>query len=116
MSTFGVPSRRVFLRGAAATAAAAAVPAAVVGCAESGGKTQTRSAAASSHVAPRPVAEWSGGGLQSRRGWCNSSTGFPPSLYELRRASNSRDANTGAGQGFIDLAAAVQLRLRVAFI
>ena len=27
----------------------------------------------------------------------------------------SRDANTGAGQGFTDLAAAVQLRLRVAF-
>jgi hypothetical protein len=27
----------------------------------------------------------------------------------------SRDANTGAGEGFTDLAAAVQLRLRVAF-
>ena len=27
-----------------------------------------------------------------------------------------RDANTGAGQSFTDLAAAVQLRLRVAFV
>jgi hypothetical protein len=27
-----------------------------------------------------------------------------------------RDANTGAGQGITDLAAAVQLRLRVAFV
>ena len=26
----------------------------------------------------------SGGGLQNRRGWCNSSTGFQPSLAELR--------------------------------
>jgi hypothetical protein len=52
MSRFGVPSRRVFLRGAAATAATAAV----AGCAESGSKTQARPAAAR-HVAPRPVAE-----------------------------------------------------------
>ena len=33
---------------------------------------------------------------------------LPPAL------TISRDANTGAGQGFTDLAAAVQLRLRVA--
>ena len=26
----------------------------------------------------------SGGGLQNRRGWCDSSTGFQPSLFELR--------------------------------
>jgi hypothetical protein len=77
MSTFGVPSRRVFLRGAAATAAAAAVPAAVAGCAESGRKTQTRAAAASSHVAPRPVAENS---LPGDPHWGLSKLGAPDAV------------------------------------
>ena len=34
---------------------------------------------------------------------------------EHSRFGYFRDANTGAGQGITDLAAAVQLRLRVAF-
>jgi hypothetical protein len=54
MSTYGVPSRRVFLRGAAVTAATAAV----AGCAESDSKTQAQARpAATRHAAPRPVAE-----------------------------------------------------------
>jgi hypothetical protein len=72
----GQPSRRAFLRGAAATAAAAAVPV-VAGCAESAGPHPVKAAASARHAVPRLVAENS---LPGDPHWGISKLGAPEAV------------------------------------